>query len=112
MFVFNTTYQEHLHLIYRTLHYPQIAFSQNVFANEMTRSTDLCLNFPSFEVSVPKHKPTHDNKADSGVYVIRHMQHHGRNWYTHVRPLFRTKYLLTHSKLVDVLSRLFTIRCA
>lgn len=64
-----------------------IAFTQHIFANEMTRSTNLYFNFPSFKMSVPKLNHTHDNNADSGVHVIRQMQHHGCNWYTHFDSL-------------------------
>lgn len=61
-----------------------IALLQKVFGNEMTRSTDVYLHFPSFNVYIPEGNPTHDNNYDSGIFVIRHMQQHDNNWYTHV----------------------------
>lgn len=59
-----------------------IKLLQKIFANEMYRSTDVYLHFPSFNISVPQSNPTHDNNYDSGIFVIRHMQHHNNTWYT------------------------------
>lgn len=50
----------------------------------MTRSTDVYLHFPSFNISIPERTPTQDNMYDSGIYVIRHMQQYNNTWFTHV----------------------------
>lgn len=64
----------------------QISLLHNVFGNEMTRSTDVYFHLPSFNIVIPELNPTNEDKAESGIYVIRHMQYHGRNWYTQVEP--------------------------
>lgn len=59
-----------------------ILLLQTVFSNEMTRSTDVYFHFPSFNVNISELNPRHNRNAESGIYVIRHMQYHGHNWST------------------------------
>lgn len=62
----------------------QINLLQRVFENDMTRSSDVQYYFPSFELRVGPSNPTHGNTNESGIYVIRHMQHPMTNWFEEV----------------------------
>jgi hypothetical protein len=64
----------------------QILLLHNVFGNEMTRSADVYFHLPSFNIIIPEVNPIHEDNAESGIYVIRHMQYHGQKWYTQVGP--------------------------
>lgn len=74
----------HTDLTHLTVDFMQIFLIQKVFSNEMTRTTDVYFHFPSFHIVIPEYNPIHINEAESGIYVIRHMQYHGQNWYTKV----------------------------
>lgn len=64
-----------------------ILLLHNVFGNEMTRSADVYFHLPSFNIIIPEVNPIHEDNAESGIYVIRHMQYHGQKWYTQFDPL-------------------------
>lgn len=61
-----------------------MAMLQKVFGTETTWSNSKFYHFPSFTLNFSDFNPTHEQKSESGVFVIRHMQYYRGMWSTTV----------------------------
>ncbi|XP_040375279.1 uncharacterized protein LOC121053032 [Rosa chinensis] len=59
-----------------------MAMLQKVFGSETTWSNSKFYHFPSFTLNFSDFNPTHEQRSESGVFVIRHMQYYRGMWST------------------------------